>query len=288
MQTMMVRKVSGAGTGARILHSQEQLALLAGAAQCQHHRINHRVDAVPGPAVRETARMNRVSVALVEDDVRMRERLVHVIGGEPSLHLAHAAGTAGGLLAWFADNVVDVLLVDLGLPDRSGVEVIRRCSRMQPACAVMVITMFGDESTMLQAFEAGARGYLLKDGTEADLAQHVLSLHAGGSPMTPIIARQLLARWQADARLRAPPPPAAGAAAAGRGGPAEAPPEALSRRESQVLDLVARGFTYPEIAGQMTVSVTTVQTHVRNIYGKLGVHSKTEAVYEARQHGLLP
>lgn len=227
----------------------------------------------------------------------MRERLAHVIGSEPSLRLAHAAGTAADLLAWFADNVVDVLLVDLGLPDRSGVEVIRRCSRMQPACAVMVITMFGDESTMLQAFEAGARGYLLKDGTEADLAHHVLSLHAGGSPMTPIIARQLLARWQADAlhRPAAPRSPAspfaspfASPGAGARGLAAEAPPEALSRRESQVLDLVARGFTYPEIAGQMAVSVTTVQTHVRNIYGKLGVHSKTEAVYEARQHGLLP
>jgi DNA-binding NarL/FixJ family response regulator len=146
----------------------------------------------------------------------------------------------------------------------------------------MVITMFGDESNMLQAFEAGARGYLLKDGTEADLATHVLSLHAGGSPMTPIIARQLLARWQADASARA--------ATLRQEQPFSAlggKPEALSRRESEVLDLIARGFTYAEIAQQMSVSVTTVQTHVRNIYGKLGVHNKTEAVYEARQYGLL-
>jgi DNA-binding NarL/FixJ family response regulator len=100
--------------------------------------------------------------------------------------------------------------------------------------------------------------------------------------MSPIIARQLLARWQALAL--APPLPARPEAAA----PRTDLPEALSRRESQVLDLVARGFTYPEIAQQMGVSVTTVQTHVRNIYGKLGVHSKTEAVYEARQFGLLP
>jgi len=171
-----------------------------------------------------------------------------------------------------------VLLVDLGLPDMRGTDLIRRCCRMQPSCAVMVITMFGDEATMLQAFEAGARGYLLKDGTEADLAQHVLSLHGGGSPMTPIIARQLLARWQADAAAAAQRSTAARAVLA----------EALSRRESEVLDLIARGFTYPEIAVRMGVSVTTVQTHVRNIYGKLGVHSKTEAVYEARQYGLLP
>jgi DNA-binding NarL/FixJ family response regulator len=217
--------------------------------------------------------MTPVSVALVEDDARTRERLANAIGRARSLRLAFAAANAAELLGWFADNLVDVLLVDLGLPDRPGTEVIRRCCRMQPSCSVMVITMFGDEASMLQAFEAGARGYLLKDGTEADLATHVLSLHGGGSPMTPIIARQLLARWRADAPVRPLPAP---------------PPEALSRRESQVLDLVARGFTYPEIAGQMGVSLTTVQTHVRNIYGKLGVHSKTEAVYEARQYGLLP
>ncbi|WP_395701165.1 response regulator [Aquabacterium sp.] len=228
--------------------------------------------------------MSPITVALVEDDGRMRDRFIHAIEAEPSLRFAYGASTAQDMLAWFADNVVDVLLVDIGLPDRSGLEVIRRCSRMQPACAVMVITMFGDEATMLQAFEAGARGYLLKDGTEADLATHVLSLHAGGSPMTPIIARQLLARWQADAQQR----PAARRTDVATQPAGDARPEALSRRESQVLDLVARGFTYPEIAAQMSVSVTTVQTHVRNIYGKLGVHSKTEAVYEARQYGLLP
>ena len=226
--------------------------------------------------------MPSITVAVVEDDPRTRERFTNVIGAEPSLRFAYGASNATDLLAWFAENVVDVLLVDLGLPDLPGLEVIRRCCRMQPECAIMVITMFGDESNMLKAFEAGARGYLLKDGTEADLASHVLSLHAGGSPMSPIIARQLLARWNADTSTRR------GAALPPVGTSHPGLPEALSRRESQVLDLVARGFTYPEIAAQMGVAVSTVQTHVRNIYGKLGVHSKTEAVYEARQFGLLP
>jgi DNA-binding NarL/FixJ family response regulator len=236
--------------------------------------------------------MDPISVAFVEDDSRTRERFANVIGAEPSLHFAYSAATGADLLAWFAENAVDVLLVDLGLPDIPGLEVIRRCSRMQAACSVMVITMFGDEANMLQAFEAGARGYLLKDGTESDLASHVRSLHAGGSPMSPIIARRLLQRWNADARpgreparepLREPAPHPA---------PAPADPagaiEALSRREAQVLDLISRGFTYAEIARQLAVSVTTVQTHVRNVYGKLGVHNRTEAVYEARQFGLLP
>lgn len=114
----------------------------------------------------------------------------------------------------------------------------------------------------------------MKDDTEADLAQHVLSLHAGGSPMSPIIARQLLVRWQS----RSPDAPAAAAAPAG---------EALSPRESEVLNLIARGFTYAETAVRMGVLLSTVQSHVRNIYGKLDVHNKTEAVFEARQLGLL-
>ena len=216
-----------------------------------------------------------ISVALVEDDAGMRERFARVIQAEPTLHFAFGASTAAALLTWFADNAVDVLLVDLGLPDMSGLEVIRRCRRLQPACAMMVITMFGDEAHMLSAFEAGAGGYLLKDDTEADLAQHVLSLHAGGSPMSPIIARQLLVRWQS----RASEVPAALATL-----PAG---EALSPRESEVLNLIARGFTYAETAGRMGVLLSTVQSHVRNIYGKLDVHNKTEAVFEARQLGLL-
>ncbi|MDL9998342.1 response regulator transcription factor [Variovorax sp. J22P240] len=214
-----------------------------------------------------------VSVALVEDDPGMRERFERVIAAEPSLRLAFGASTAGELLAWFASNPVDVLLVDLGLPDRSGLEVIRRCRDLQPACAMMVLTIFGDEVNMLRAFEAGAGGYLLKDGTEADLAAHVLSLHAGGSPMSPIIARQLLVQWQAR------PASATAEVAPGR--------EALSPRETEVLGLVARGFTYAETAQRMGILLSTVQSHVRNIYGKLDVHNKTEAVFEARQLGLL-
>ena len=220
-----------------------------------------------------------ISVALVEDDAGMRQRFARVIQAEPTLRFAFGASTATELLAWFADNAVDVLLVDLGLPDMSGLEVIRRCRRLQPACAMMVITMFGDEANMLSAFEAGASGYLLKDDTEADLAAHVLSLHAGGSPMSPIIARQLLVRWQA----RSAPPHVAVAVV-----PASASAsDALSQRESEVLNLIARGFTYAETAGRMGVLLSTVQSHVRNIYGQLDVHNKTEAVFEARQLGLL-
>ncbi len=176
--------------------------------------------------------------------------------------------------AWTALCVepFDAVLLDLGLPDGSGIDVISHCLRVQPACEVMVITMFGDETNMMKAFSAGAKGYLLKDGTEDDLAGHITQLRNGGSPMSPIIARQLLGRL-------GPPAVAAPAAAGGA--------VQLSPKEAEVLSLVSRGFSYSEVAQLLHISVHTVHTHARNIYGKLSVKSKTEAVYEARQLGIL-
>ena len=209
---------------------------------------------------------------MVEDDPRTRERLVHALARAPRLlSLAFAAATVGEMVDWLRDNSVHVLLVDLGLPDGSGLEVIRQCRRLSPATEVMVITMFGDEANMMSAFEAGARGYLLKDGTEDDLAQHVLSLSAGGSPMTPIIARQLLARLS---------PRSAGQGSA-------VPVDILTVREQDILAKLARGYTYAEAAELLGIAPSTVQSHVKNIYSKLAVHTKAEAIFEARQMGLL-
>lgn len=238
----------------------------------------------------------RVEVALVEDDLGTRERLARAIANSADLDLLFAAANAGELLHWLPEHPVEVLLVDIGLPDGSGIDLIRQALHWHPACEVMVITMFGDENSMLQAFEAGARGYLLKDGTEDDLARHVRSLRAGGSPMSPVIARRLLDRMQrgstpasawAPAQIPAQTSAPAVASPAERAAGPAAVAGRLSQRESEVLDLVARGFTYQEVARQLGVSMTTVQTHARNIYGKLAVHSKTEAVFEARQLGLL-
>jgi len=222
-------------------------------------------------------------VALVEDDTGMRDRIARVVDADPSLSLAFSASNAADILAWLNDNPIDVLLVDLGLPDHPGLQVISQCRTMQPACAVMVLSIFGDEANMVQAFEAGASGYLLKDGTETELATHIRHLRAGGSPMSPVIARQLLRRWQARAGIAAPAKPATPSPFGG-----SIRPERLSPREFEVLDLVSRGFTYVEVGTQMGVSASTVQTHIRNIYGKLDVHNKSEAVFEARNLGWLP
>ncbi len=229
------------------------------------------------------------TVALLEDDPRMRHRLAAAVSNNPRMSLVYSGDSCVECVAWLADHAVQVLLVDLGLPDGSGIEVIRRCRALHPACDVMVVTMFGDEANMLQAFAAEARGYLLKDGTESDLARHVLDLRAGGSPMSPIIARRLLQVLHSGATQALP---VAQRAAERAVEPDFKPfaathPDALTPREGEVLTLVSRGFTYEEVAARMGLSVSTVRTHVRGIYGKLDLHNKTEAVFEARALGWL-
>lgn len=219
------------------------------------------------------------SIALVEDEPGSLQRFIRVIAADPGLDLRFATASGGAMRSWLDENPVDVLLVDLGLPDISGIDVIRHCVHRQPACLVMVITIFGDEKNMLDAFEAGARGYILKDGTEADLAGHVRNLRNGGSPLSPLIARKLLGRLLGQTTERA--------AGDDPGKPAAPDGEALSQREKEILDLVARGFTYAEVAQRCGVALSTVHTHIRNIYGKLGVRNKAEAVFEARSIGLL-
>ena len=178
------------------------------------------------------------------------------------------------MLDWLSLNKPDVLLVDLGLPDMSGLSVIQACHHKYPATDIMVITMFGDEANMMAAFAHGARGYLLKDGSEQDLARHVQDLHAGGSPMSPVIARQLL-RQLAPGYKTVVVKTSADVS------------EVLSDRELEILSTLSRGYTYAEVAVLLGVTTHTIQGHVKNIYGKLDVHSRAEAVFEARNLGLL-
>ena len=214
-----------------------------------------------------------ITVALVEDHMAMRDRLVRVLLQAPDLQVCFAADNATDMMKWLDKHHVDVLLVDLGLPDLHGLEVVRHCRLRHPDTDIMVITLFGDEGMVLAAIEAGAQGYLLKDGTEDELARHVLDLRAGGSPMTPLIARHLLNRM-VSARPVAPQPTTPDC-------------DTLSARELEILQRLARGYTYTEVAGLLDIAPSTVQSHVKNIYSKLAVHSRAEAVFEARQMGLL-
>lgn len=224
-------------------------------------------------------------VALLEDDAAMRQRLLHAIAQDEGYAIVWHGDTVRACTEWLSGlsdgDAPDVMLVDLRLPDGSGIDVIRACRRRCPTCDVMVVTMFADQTSLLEAFAAGAAGYLLKDGGERELVRHVRDLRSGGSPMSPLIARRLLRLWQDSASMPLDGPgsraPSAGAVV----------PERPTMRELTVLGLIARGFTYEEAANRLALSTHTVRTHVRNIYEKLGAHSKTEAVYQARALGWL-
>ena len=204
------------------------------------------------------------SVLIVEDDARFREAFSQAVLRAPDMRLIGAAPDFRSGLA-LLEALPDVLLVDLQLPDGSGVDLIRAAAHQDPPCDVMVVTVFGDERNVLQSIEAGATGYLLKDLPADELVQQIRVLRAGGSPISPIIARQLLTRF-------APP---------------EAEVDPLSAQEVRVLTLTAKGHTYDEIAGLMQISRHTVQTYVKRIYRKLQVNSKLGAVSEGRRLRLI-
>jgi DNA-binding NarL/FixJ family response regulator len=220
-----------------------------------------------------------IGVALVEDDVHFQNALTAAMETAADMRLLAVASTRAQGLRMLEMPPADVLLVDLGLPDGSGIEVVRAAHERWPGCNIMVSTTFGDETHVMQSLEAGASGYLLKDSSPERLLTEIRSLHAGGSPISPLIARQILMRFR---------PANAAAPAPAERSDARNPAAALSAREQEVLQFITKGFSTNEIAALMSVSHHTVLTYVRRIYAKLEVKSRTEAIYEARNQGLLP
>lgn len=213
------------------------------------------------------------SVLLVEDQDVTRECLARVIAGHPRLRLSAAVATCAAARDWLHRQPPAVLLTDLDLPDGDGLELIREAHGQHPATEIMVITVFGDEDHVIRAIENGASGYLLKDGNADYIGQSIMQLLGGGSPISASIARHLLKRFQP--------------AAAPESDKSAVAPPGLTERELQVLRLVTKGFSYSEIADLLHLSVHTVTTHVKQIYRKLAVRSRGEAVYEALQLGLI-
>ena len=211
---------------------------------------------------------------IVEDDAATRQRFATAIATDPSLALVAALESGRDALRWLEQEGVDVLLTDLGLPDVPGLGVIAYCAQRHPAAQIMVITMYEDETHVLRSLQAGARGYLLKDALNNEIVARIHELADGGAPMTPPIARLVLNRL-----CPRPPAPAPALMAADF--------DPLTERERQVLTRIAQGFSYAEIAELEGISRHTVHTHIKSIYGKLQVHSKSEAVFEAGRLGLI-
>jgi len=210
-------------------------------------------------------------VVLLEDDADTRRFFEACIAGHAQLELSASFVTLAEARAWFARERADILLSDLSLPDGNALPLIREVVHRQAGCDVLVVSVFGDEETVLACVEAGAVGYIHKDSSPHDVAQVILDVKRGASPISPMIARKILER----VRDAAAPAPLADKAVS------------LTARESDVLELVARGYAYAEIARLLGLSMHTVQSHIKNLYGKLAVHSRSEAVFEASRMGLL-
>ncbi len=201
-----------------------------------------------------------IGVCIVEDDAQARKILAGWISRASGFRLLGEWGNAEAALAPVAEKKPDVVLMDINLPGISGVEAVRRLKPQVPQTQFVMLTVYEDADHIYNALAAGASGYLLKQTPREELFAALEDVHRGGSPMTSNIARKVVQSFRQ--------PPAA-----------PIPPgEELSPREQEVLDLLARGYLYKEIAERLNISVPTVNTYVRRMYEKLHVRSRAQAV----------
>jgi DNA-binding NarL/FixJ family response regulator len=213
-----------------------------------------------------------IRIAIVEDDAALRKMLVSTLQADPDYVVVAEFAEGKAAIAAIPHLAPDIVLVDLGLPDVSGIDVIRKLKMLNSGCNVLVVTTFGDEKTVTSALEAGADGYLLKGTAFEELRRDIHFLQNGGSPLSPMIARKLLNKLQSKATNEKQE----------TGGDAK-----LTRREHDILEMIAKGFSYAETSRICGIAAATVHSHLKSIYRKLEVHSKTEAVYEARRRSLI-
>ena len=221
---------------------------------------------------------DKTTVLIVEDEPEFRLRFKQIVESEPTLELVGVAANKREAQDLIDHTKFDVLLIDLGLPDGNGTDLIRQVSAKRPDVDIMVVTVFGDEQHVVSAIEAGATGYILKDSTAADVVSCIRLLRAGGSPVSPVVARSV---------LRAIRNRMGSSSSGGRSGGSMPENNPLSARETEILQLLAKGMSFNEIGEILGISPHTVTAHIKKIYRKLAVHSRGEAVYEATQMGLL-
>lgn len=207
--------------------------------------------------------LNPIQVAIVEDDRRLREELAREIGSHATLRCVGVFANADEALQQLPTAAPDVVLMDIHLgKGMSGIECTQALKSVLPDTQIIILTMFDDADKIFAALRAGAAGYLLKRFASGELLPAIEQAHAGASPITPQIARQVFDFFRTQENKVAP--------AAGM--------DKLTERERDLLSLMARGKHYKEAADQLGISTDTVRSHIRRIYRKLQVHSRTEAV----------
>ncbi len=213
--------------------------------------------------------MQKNTVIIVEDDADVRHRLSQLINAHEDFELLHTAATLAEGLAALQRYKPDILLTDLGLPGGSGIEIIRAIEKLHLDCEAMVISGFQDETIVFKALEAGAKAYILKHDNSTKITDAIIAMMNGGAPISPIIARLMLQKFQSPLQQN------------------KVLPEALTERQTKILKLVSQGFSSKEIGEKLEISYYTVTTHIKNIYNKLQVNSRTEALHEAMKLGLI-
>lgn len=208
-----------------------------------------------------------ITVAVVEDDAEVRHSLVGILKRGPGVICVGDYGNAEDALREIPQVQAKVVLMDINLPGMDGVHCVRRLSELSPKTQVLMLTVFDNTDAIFNSLAAGASGYLLKPITAAQLLSAVTDVHGGGAPMTSDIARKVVQTFKQPA-------------------PASGETENLTPREQEVIDFLAKGYLYKEIAEQLKISYGTVHTYVERIFKKLHVRSRAQAV--AKYLGIFP
>ncbi|MBL4599458.1 MAG: response regulator transcription factor [Rhizobiaceae bacterium] len=208
-------------------------------------------------------------ILIIEDRAEIAARIRDAVTKHDDLEVVGSASTVSQGLELLGDLQPRVVLIDLGLPDGSGVDVIRAVAQADWDCDALVISIFGDEARVIEAIQAGAKGYVLKSGGLTSVCDDILAVIDGGSPISPSIARHLLTMVKRQAVSET------------------APEFELTGREIEILRAVAQGYKRREIGLQLDISTGTVGNHINSIYRKLNVGSNIQAVVQATKMGLL-
>jgi DNA-binding NarL/FixJ family response regulator len=207
-----------------------------------------------------------MQIVIVEDNRLLLENLKLLLNGEEGIKVTGAFSTAEDALPELEICAPDVMLTDLDLPGISGIELTRRAKARLPDLDIMAYTIFEDRETVFSAIKAGASGYILKGSTPRELIESLNSLHRGGAPMSPKIARKVIQEFQDETVSES---------------------SLLSHREKEIVRGIEQGLTYKNIAEKFFISPHTVHTHIKNIYEKLQAKDRPEAISKARRKGLI-
>lgn len=207
-----------------------------------------------------------IRVAVVEDDDRLRAGFISRLEQAAGFRCVAAFANAEEALAQLADAAPDVVLMDINLPGKSGIECVRELKARRPATQFLMLTVYEDTDLIFRSLQAGATGYLLKRAVPGELLAAIRDLHAGGAPMTSLIARKVVESFTPAAR------------------PAGPESASLTPREREIVEALAQGCQYKEIADRLEISISTVRTHLQRIYEKLQVGNRTEAVVKFLGH----